>query len=86
MDCSEVAGLLLQAEQLSFSGKQSGTGRTLNCNFFAPYSPALLELVICMLQHETQRKSAKELVQLPVLLRLVHWLSTVHDMEQLPSL
>ncbi|KAL3151484.1 hypothetical protein ABBQ38_012484 [Trebouxia sp. C0009 RCD-2024] len=56
-------------QHLLRSGRQTGVECTLERDF-APYSPALLELVTCMLQHKTQRKSAEELLQLPVLAQL----------------
>lgn len=64
-------GLLvrMQEQHLLRSGRQTGVECTLERDF-APYSPALLELVTCMLQHKTQRKSAEELLQLPVLAQL----------------
>lgn len=58
---------MLQERHLS--GRRNAAGERLEKDF-APYSPALLHLVSCMLQRKYERKSAEELLRLPVMARL----------------
>ena len=56
-------------QEMHLVGKRNVEGRILESDF-APYSPALLHLVRCMLQPKDKRKSAEELLRLPVMARL----------------
>ena len=63
----EPAGLLLQ--EIHLSGRRNAAGERLEKDF-APYGPALLHLVSSMLQPKDKRKSAEDLLCLPVMARL----------------